>query len=350
MRGVKIFATLLRLPYTIENCVAIDGDTPSFPFDREFRIIRRFPVSNKLEDGCSRMSKSLIRADSEQAGRRIDQVLANAFPEVSRTEIQQEIRDGKITVSGESVCRPSYRVREGDRIQWQLPDKPILSPRSIPLSILFEDSSLIVIDKPSGLVVHPGAGTTETTLVEGLLADRELPVSDDSARPGIVHRLDKETSGVIAVAKTLGALDSLKRQFSDRTTKKHYIAVVDGAYQESEGLIDAPIGRNPSLPQCMSIQAGGRSAQTEFDVLATLDDSTLLWVRPRTGRTHQIRVHLRYTGHSVLGDEKYGGKEAARLMLHAWRLVLQHPIRGEQMEFRAPIPEGFPDFPYETLD
>ena len=296
------------------------------------------------------MIELIIEADSEQVGRRIDQVLASAFPELSRTEIQQEIRSGKVLVAEKNIGRPSYRVREGDCIQWEIPDKPILTPRPIPLSILYEDSDMIVINKSSGLVVHPGAGTTETTLVEGLLVDRQLPVSDDPARPGIVHRLDRETSGVIVVAKSLNALESLKRQFSDRSTKKHYIAVVDGVFQETEGRIDAPIGRNPAMPQRMSIQASGRPAQTDFNVLSVFEESSLVWVRPHTGRTHQIRVHLRYTGHSVLGDEKYGGKEAYRLMLHAWRLVIRHPARTEQMEFRAPIPESFPDFPYETLD
>ena len=296
------------------------------------------------------MIELMIETDSEHVGRRIDQVLANAFPELSRTEIQQEIRAGKVAISGKSIGRPSHRVRVGDCIQWEIPDKPFLTPNPIPLTILYEDSSLVVIDKSSGVVVHPGAGTTETTLVEGLLVDRKLPVSDDPARPGVVHRLDRETSGVIVVAKTLNALESLKRQFSDRATKKHYIAVVDGLFEETEGLIDAPIGRNPAMPQRMSIQAGGRPAQSEFNVLSESEGSSLLWVRPRTGRTHQIRVHLRYTGHSVLGDEKYGGKEADRLMLHAWRLMIRHPIHGEQMEFRAPIPECFPGFPYETLD
>ena len=296
------------------------------------------------------MTELTIQADSEQEGRRIDQVLADTFPELSRTEIQLEIRAGNVAISGESVYRPSYRVRKGDHIQWDVPDNPILSPRPVALSIMYEDPDLIVIDKPSGLVVHPGAGTTETTLVEGLLVDRELPVSDDPARPGVVHRLDKETSGVIVIAKTLETLESLKRQFADRSIEKHYIAVVDGAFQETEGLIDAPIGRNPAMPQRMNIRAGGRPAQTEFTVLLELKDSSLLWVRPRTGRTHQIRVHLRYTGHSVRGDDKYGGEAADRLMLHAWRLAIRHPIRNETMEFRSPVPERFPEFPYETLD
>ncbi|MBE0634751.1 RluA family pseudouridine synthase [Candidatus Bipolaricaulota bacterium] len=291
-----------------------------------------------------------IEPDSRQLGRRIDQLLAEAYPELSRTEIQQEIRSGNVLVSGESIDRASYRVRAGDRIEWEIPNKPILTPQPIPLDILYEDAEMVVINKSPGIVVHPGAGTSDTTLVEGLLVDRRLPVSDDPARPGIVHRLDRETSGVIVVAKTLRTLDSLKRQFSDRATQKHYIAVVAGLYHEAEGHIDAPIGRDPAMPQRMSIQAGGRPAKTDFTVLASLRDSSLLWVRPRTGRTHQIRVHLRYTGHSILGDEKYGGRTADRLMLHAWRLVLRHPTVGEMMEFRAPIPEDFPEFDYESLD
>jgi 23S rRNA pseudouridine1911/1915/1917 synthase len=296
------------------------------------------------------MIELLIEAESEQVGRRIDQVLASAFPELSRTEIQQEIRAGKVTVSGDVIDRPAHRVRVGNCIQWEIPDKPLLTPGTIPLDILYEDPFLVVINKASGVVVHPGAGTTETTLVEGLLVDRKLPVSDDPARPGVVHRLDMETSGVIVVAKTLNALEDLKQQFADRATKKHYIALVDGKYQETEGHIDAPIGRNPAMPQRMSIQTGGRPSQTDFNVLAELDGKSLLWVRPRTGRTHQIRVHLRYTGHSVVGDAKYGGTDADRLMLHAWRLLIRHPMHGEPMEFRAPIPESFPSFAYDTLD
>jgi 23S rRNA pseudouridine1911/1915/1917 synthase len=296
------------------------------------------------------MIEYLVEAESEQVGRRIDQVLANAHPEISRTEIQQEIRAGKVMVSGELVDRPSHRLRAGDCIQWEIPDKTILTPNTIPLEILYEDPFMVVINKASGIVIHPGAGTTETTLVEGLLVDRKLPVLDDPARPGVVHRLDMETSGVIVVAKTLNALDALKEQFADRSTKKHYIAVVDGTFNETEGHIDAPIGRNPAMPQRMSIQSGGRNAQTDFNVLSDLNGTSLLWVRPRTGRTHQIRVHMRYTGHSVVGDEKYGGSDADRLMLHAWRLTIRHPMHGEPMEFRAPVPESFPDFAYETLD
>jgi len=291
-----------------------------------------------------------IEAESEHVRQRVDQFLAGAHPEISRTEIQTEIRAGHVLVSGKTVDRPSHRLRAGDIIQWEIPDKPILTPHAIPLDILYEDPFMVVINKASGVVVHPGAGTTETTLVEGLLVDRQLPVSDDPARPGVVHRLDMETSGVIVVAKTLNAMEALKEQFADRSTRKHYIAVVDGTLDEIEGQVDAPIGRNPAMPQRMSIQSSGRHALTDFSVLSDLGGKSLLWVRPRTGRTHQIRVHMRYIGHSIVGDEKYGGSNAARLMLHAWKLSIRHPMHGETMDFVAPIPEGFPDFAYDTLD
>jgi 23S rRNA pseudouridine1911/1915/1917 synthase len=287
---------------------------------------------------------------SELIGRRLDQALAEAVPQMSRTEIQHEIRAGNVAVGETPVRRPSYRLRSGDIVRWDVPDRPLLTPAPIALSILYEDDALVVLDKPTGCVVHPGAGTTETTLVEGLLVDRRLPVSDDPARPGIVHRLDKETSGVIVVAKTAAAMDSLKRQFADRATRKHYIALVDGTFAETEGLIDAPIGRDPAAPQRMAIQAGGRRSQTDFTVLASLDRKTLLWMRPRTGRTHQIRVHMKYTGHPVCGDEKYGGSVAERLMLHAWRLRIEHPVERVMMEFEAPVPEAFPEFDYDALD
>ena len=296
------------------------------------------------------MTELTIAADSEQVGRRIDQVLAEAFRELSRTEIQQYLRSGKVDILGKPITRPAYRVRAGDCIRWDVPDKTLLSPHPMSLSVLYEDTALIVVDKPSGLVVHPGAGTSETTLVEGLLVDRDLAVSDDPARPGVVHRLDKETSGIIVFAKTHEALVSLKSQFADRCTRKHYIAFVEGTFQEREGLIDAPIGRDPRRPQLRSIQATGRPSQTEFTVLSDIADASLLWIRPRTGRTHQIRVHLRYAGHPILGDKKYGGRSTTRLMLHAWRLVIRHPILGEPMEFRSPVLEVFPDYPYETLE
>ena len=310
-------------------------------------------------------------------GDRLDRFLA-ARSEVSRSQIQLDIRAGKIRVNGEPIEQASYRLRENDQIVWMMDHVPLLSPARIPLSILFEDDQLVAIDKPIGLVVHPGAGTHETTLVEALLADRRLPMSDDPARPGIVHRLDKETSGVILVAKTHHALTVLQAQFADRSTIKFYLAVVAGRLTEDSGVIDAPIGRDPTLPSRMAVQAAGKKSLTEFRVLDRATDRSLLLLLLHTGRTHQLRVHLKYIGHPVLGDSTYGArgsgdqgrtpdaghadKESAgrqtlaepvagqiRLMLHAWRVQVRHPATGEELRIEAPAPSEFPAYDYPSL-
>jgi len=315
------------------------------------------------------MKRIALTIDSEHVGRRLDRFLADADPEISRSEVQRDIRDGRVSVSGEVTRQPSRRLRENEEVVWEIADRAPLTPRPIPLDVLYEDEHLVAVDKPAGLVVHPGAGTESPTLVEGLLADRALPPSDDPVRPGIVHRLDKETSGVILVAKTPAALAHLQRQFAARSVEKTYLAVVRGVIAEGEGTIDAPIGRDPAHPRRMSVRSQGRAARTDFRVLRRLRDSTLLLVRPHTGRTHQVRVHLQYIGHPVLGDSIYGsagsgnrGKAAndtprrsayaakrRRLMLHAWRIGVQHPETGESLRFEAPIPAEFPDFAYEGL-
>ena len=320
--------------------------------------------------------------DEASVGKRLDRFLATARPDVSRSAIQREIRDGNVSVSGTLVTQVSRRLRGGEVIAWSLREPPPLEPAPISLPVLYEDDALIAIDKPVGLVVHPGAGTTETTLVEGLLATRELPKSDDPRRPGIVHRLDKATSGVIVVAKTSTALDSLKGQFAARAVAKSYLAVVVGVIEEDEGTIDAPVGRDPARPSRMTVHPRGRVAQTGFQVLQRTEDRTLLLVTPRTGRTHQIRAHLRYIGHPVAGDEIYGGQGAVgspiasqsdlsprgprraghvvqgrsacaekltRMLLHAWRLVVRHPATGEALHLEAPPPSAFPAYPYEKL-
>ncbi len=327
------------------------------------------------------MKRIALSVETEHAGMRLDQFLADAHPDCSRSEIQREIRSGSVSVLGAVTVRPSHRLREGDEIVWERADRAVLNPQPIPLDILYEDDQLVAVDKPVGLVVHPGAGTEETTLVEGLLATRALPESDDPARPGIVHRLDKETSGVIVVAKTSDALANLQRQFADRSVAKAYIAVAGGVIEEDEATIDAPVGRDPANPRRMAIHAKGRAAQTDIRVLRRLDDATLLLASPRTGRTHQLRVHLQYIEHPVVGDEIYGsaskecpagspldwnseGKgEAAfasrgrsanalgrsRMFLHAWRLTVRHPQSGEPLRLEAPIPPEFPEYPYVEL-
>jgi len=283
-------------------------------------------------------------------GDRLDRFLRTIRPDISRSEIQRQIRAGRVSLAGVVVKQPSHRLRRGERLIWEIPDEPVLRPRPIPLDILFEDDEIIVLNKQTGLVVHPGVGRKDPTLVEGLLVDRDLPGSDDPTRPGIVHRLDKDTSGLIVVAKTAHALASLKGQFAGRRVSKSYIALAAGSFAEDEGRIDAPIGRDRTRPSRMAIEPDGRPAQTEFRVLARYPDRSLLSVHPITGRTHQIRVHLSYIGHPVVGDRVYGDFRAEdRLFLHAWRIAFEHPKTGREVRFEALPPPGFPDYPYADL-
>lgn len=294
--------------------------------------------------------EDIIRiVEPEEEGGRLDVALVALGGGLARTEIQRQIRAGRVLVDSIAVVQPSRRLRANERIVWHVAPEEILVPRELAIPILYEDDVLLVVNKPTGLVVHPGAGTTETTLVEALLVGRDLPASDDRVRPGIVHRLDKETSGVLVVAKTAEALASLQGQFAARTVEKLYLALVDGVVAEDEGRIEAPIGRDPAAPRRMSIQAGGRPAQTLFRVLRRENGRSFLLVRPLTGRTHQVRVHLRYIGLPVVGDETYGGPAAPRLGLHAWRLTIHHPSSGEAMTFEAPPPPDFPAYDYAAL-
>ena len=280
---------------------------------------------------------------------RLDRFLAQRIGEASRSELQRAIRAGHVTVNAATQPSPSARLFIGDEVVLHLPQAPLLTPAPLELAILHEDEAILIVDKPAGLVVHPGAGTTDPTLVEGLLVDRRLPEGDDPVRPGIVHRLDKDTSGLLVIAKTKPALAGLKEQFASREVVKVYLALVAGRISEAEGLIDAPVGRDPARPRRMTIRADGRAAQSEFSVLAREEASTLLAVRPLSGRTHQIRVHLNYIGHPVLGDRIYGGARADRLMLHAWRLAFTHPATGDPVRFQSPVPQAFPAHPYERI-
>lgn len=286
----------------------------------------------------------------EDAGQRLDQFLVELGDRVSRAEVQRQIRDGLVLVAGRVPVQPSYRLRIGDVVSWQPRTVEALSPRPLPLRVIYEDEDLIAVDKPADLVVHPGAGTRGvTTLVEALLATRELPTSDDPVRPGIVHRIDKETTGILVVAKTPRALDALKRQFAERSVEKSYLAWVAGSLDESEGSIVAPVGRDPRAPRRMAVRADGRESETQFSVLARKPGRTLLLVRPRTGRTHQIRVHFAYIGHPVLGDRLYGGPREAGLLLHAWKLSIAHPATGERLTVEAPPPAAYPRHTYEVV-
>ncbi len=300
-----------------------------------------------------------IEVAPEAAGLRLDRFLADRFPHRSRSALQKLIREGLVTVAGEAA-RPSMDVRAGDRIDIRFPppSPTDLQPEPMNLRVVFEDDSLLVIDKPAGLVVHPGAGAETGTLVHGLVA-RKGPLSaiGGPRRPGIVHRLDKGTSGLLIIARTDRAHLALIEQFKGREVEKVYQALVWGRPRGQTGVIEATIGRDRTNRLRMSVKApGGRPALSEWRVLRELPGFTFLEVRPRTGRTHQIRVHLQSIGHPIVGDERYGGAQSKgvqdprkrlalrnfdRLALHAAHLALAHPVSGKRLSFDSPLPAEF---------
>ena len=285
--------------------------------------------------------------EPQHAGKRLDRFLAETLPAFSRSRLQALIRDGCVTVNGKTN-RPRDIVRPGDVVDLTEPEMAPIAAEAQPmdLEILFEDNDIVVINKPAGLVVHPGAGHQQHTLVNALLAHcKNLSGIGGKERPGIVHRLDKETSGALVIAKNDVAHRDLSKQFADRKTGKTYLALVAGTPRKSFGTIDAPIARHPVHRQRMSVAGrAGRSAKTEYRVIRSSGDRSLVECVIHTGRTHQIRVHLHHLGHPVLGDKVYGGKRAgnfARQMLHAWKLSFRHPTTGKLLSFTAPVPKDF---------
>jgi 23S rRNA pseudouridine1911/1915/1917 synthase len=281
------------------------------------------------------------------AGARLDRCLVALLPSISRCRIQATIRSGEVLLNG-APARPSEIVRVGDEILWSelSPARcESASTQRMPLEILFEDASFAVLNKPAGLVVHPGAGHKNGTLVSGLLYHfGGLSSIGGVERPGIVHRLDKETSGCLIVAKTDFAHRSLASQFAGREVNKIYLALVAGTPRSSSGAIDAPIGRHPVNRKKMIVCASnrGREAVTEYHVLDSTPGMSLIECRPRTGRTHQVRVHLKHLGCPVLGDPLYGRRGGfSRHMLHAWKLQFRHPSDGRLLSFEAVPPPEF---------
>ncbi len=278
---------------------------------------------------------------------RLDHFLAKRLPQYSRSRLQQLIRNGFVRLNGAST-RPRQIVRAGDKIDVR--ESPVeqieTRPQRIPLDILFEDDDLIVINKPAGLIVHPGAGQREHTLVNALLSHcTTLSGIGGKERPGIVHRLDKETSGCLVVAKNDLAHRELSRQFADRTVEKIYLALVAGKLRKPAGVMEERIGRHPVHRQRMSVTTKrGRTAKTEYRVVRSNEEASLIECRLHSGRTHQVRVHLHHLGHPVLGDKVYGArlvKNFPRQMLHAWKLAFRHPQTGEWKQFQASVPDDF---------
>lgn len=289
-----------------------------------------------------------LQVARDRAGLRLDRFLALELTEFSRARLQALIAEGFVRLNGEQP-RARDVVRSNDVVQLEVPpvEKIEAQPEEIALEVLFEDDDLLVINKHAGMVVHPGAGNDDGTLVNALLAHcTTLSGIGGKERPGIVHRLDKETSGCLVVAKNDIAHRELSRQFAARTMKKIYLALVAGRLRNSAGVIDAPIERHPVHRQRMSIarSARGRSAKTEYRVVRSGAEMSLVECTLHSGRTHQIRVHLHHLGHPVLGDKLYApriGKGFARQMLHAWKLGFNHPRTAEWNEFEAPLPDDF---------
>ena len=291
---------------------------------------------------------------AEAAGERLDAFVAAHLPWKSRCWFRHRIKDGDIRINGKFV-RPSETLRAGDEVTFNWPaDKSfVLQPENIDLDILAEEPEFLVLNKPSDMVVHPAKGNWTGTLVQGLLANATeefKEMIDDEMRPGIVHRLDKDTSGALVIAKTVDALAALRHAFKEHLVSKTYLTVIIGALPQLRGEIRTNIGRHGTDRKKMSVlDHAGKPAETHYEVIATTVHASLLRVRILTGRTHQIRVHMAHLRHPVLGDAIYGGRRQEmpfmpdRQMLHAWKLTFPHPRTGERVEFTAPPPPDFLD-------
>ncbi len=297
-------------------------------------------------------SSSDLHLLASSSGERLDRWLADQVPDLSRSRIQKLIEQGQVQVNGQVCTSRKINIRVGDRIQVTIPAaEPLdLAPEEIPLDVLYEDEQLLIINKPAGLVVHPAPGHAAGTLVNALLAHCEnLAGIGGVQRPGIVHRLDKDTSGALAIAKTDLAHQHLQAQFKAKTARREYLAVVYGAPAADSGTIDAPIGRHLIDRKKQAVvpeEKGGRRAVTHWQVKERLGNYTLMQFQLETGRTHQIRVHSAHIGHPVVGDPVYGsgrsiGVNLPGQALHAWRLKLQHPMTAEWIEAIAPLPAPF---------
>jgi len=273
---------------------------------------------------------------------RLDRYVSEQCPELSRTYAQRLIADGYITVN-DRLAKASLKLSIGDRLRVVIPPTAPspLSPEAIPLNIIYEDDDLLVVDKPAGLAVHPAPGHPGHTLVNAILSHfPRLADVSDSLRPGVVHRLDKDTSGVMLVAKNKTAQANLSDQFKAHSVHKTYLVLVKGRLTPEEGIIEAPMGRDPRNRKRMAVVAEGREARTEYRVIKYISSYTLLKVMPETGRTHQIRVHLSAIGYPVVGDKVYGVKSPylSRQFMHASRLGFKLPSTGEYVEFTSDLP------------
>ncbi|MBM3459926.1 MAG: RluA family pseudouridine synthase [Armatimonadetes bacterium] len=305
---------------------------------------------------------------AEEAGQRVDQALRESLPELSRTAIQRLVESGGVAVNSRAT-RPGYRLSRGEVVTWTIPEAPAapsaLVPEAIPLTLLYQDEHLLVLDKPRGLVVHPAPGHATGTLVQAVLAHagEDLPDTGSAERPGIVHRLDRDTTGLMVVALSERGMAGLRAQVEARTMERRYLALVRGRPSFAAAEVDAPIGRHPTDRKRMAVIRPGaaqpaRAARTDLRVLERFSGYALLEARLQTGRTHQVRVHCAYARVPVVGDSLYGPPSPERdrtvpeevraalqglggQALHAWLLGFDHPITGERLFFTTPLPDDF---------
>jgi len=299
---------------------------------------------------------------AEESGARLDAYLAAHIPGLSRARIQRHIEGGDVLVAGRAVLKPSHKLRPGEQVEIELSVPPTLAfaPENIPVEIVYEDEWLVVVNKPAGMVVHPAAGVARGTLANALAFHfQNLSARGGVLRPGIVHRLDRDTSGLMVVAKTEGAHEKLADQFRAREVFKSYVALVHGRTSEESGRIEQPLARDPRHRTRMAVVRGGRPALTLYRVRRRFERFTLLDAEIKTGRTHQIRVHLAWLKHPVVSDKVYGGgrdqnvsetrlraliARLGRQFLHAEQLGFRHPRTGEPMRFTAPMPPALSAF------
>ena len=291
------------------------------------------------------MSEQYKVTENDQS-KRIDKLLTEVIDDASRSQIQGWVKDDVVLIDGKPV-KSNHKVQEGETITWYIPEpEPMdILPENIPIDIVYEDEDVIVVNKPSGMVIHPSAGHSSGTLVNALLYHvNDLSGINGVERPGIVHRIDKDTSGLLMVAKNDLAHKSLAEQLSKKTVERKYEAIVHGEIPHEYGTIDAPIGRDPKDRQKMAVVDDGREAVTHFRVLRHFADFTLVECTLETGRTHQIRVHMRYISHPLAGDPKYGPRKTLDLngqALHAKSLGFEHPRTGEWKKFEVEAPKDF---------
>ena len=277
------------------------------------------------------------------SGERVDRFLTDMCSDLSRTRIKRLIVDGEVEVDGRST-NPGFRLRAGQSVAIRVPE-PIPShmmPQSIPISVLYEDEHLLVVDKPAGMPVHPGVGHPDSTLLNAVLGlDSTIGSIDRRLRPSLAHRLDKDTSGLVLVARSDQSHERLAAQFKDRSIQKGYLALVAGHPDPADAIIDAPVGRDPDDRKKMAIVDDGRPASTLYRTLTNYRDCSFIDVRPKTGRTHQIRVHFASIGHPIVGDETYGRADNRldRHFLHAAYLEFEHPATGVRHEIESPLPQ-----------